>query len=97
MHEKSKVFKKVTFRKRVIIETQVLLKIMKNDKNVLQGDLKSKFTLAHIELYSIQMYNYVLNMYRNKCKYTMQFQGAVSNTNHFGSIHWELFGTHMSM
>lgn len=53
MHEKSKVFKKVTFRKSVIIETQVLLKIMKNDKNVLQGDLKSKFTLAHIELYSI--------------------------------------------
>lgn len=32
MHEKSKVFEKVTFRKRVIIETQVLLKIMKNDK-----------------------------------------------------------------
>lgn len=32
MHEKSKVFKKVTFIKRVIIETQVLLKIMKNDK-----------------------------------------------------------------
>lgn len=54
MHEKSKVFKKVTFRKSVIIETQVLLKILKNDKKKsLQGDIKSKFTLAHIELYSI--------------------------------------------